>query len=150
MVATNPLFPKQAILQRLEWAGLPAEEVPFDLIPSYETFHFAKPNPAYYSEILAQLGAPSQPAIMIGNDFEMDIFSAIQAGLPSFWLTSNNGRVNPPPARPTGIGDLPGLIEWLDEIDPSDLKANTKEPASLLATLRATPARVIYRVEITP
>ena len=56
MVATNPIFPRKAILHRLSWAGLAPEQVPFALITDYERFHFAKPNPAFFAEILAQLG----------------------------------------------------------------------------------------------
>jgi len=150
VVATNPIFPRTAIVQRLVWAGFPADEVPFDLIPSYETFHFAKPNPAYFTEVLAQLGAPSQPAIMIGNDFEMDILPAIQSGLPAFWLALDSEPVNSPSVAPAGMGDLPGLIDWLEDIDPSDLKSNTREPASLLATLRATPAALFTGLKSLP
>jgi FMN phosphatase YigB (HAD superfamily) len=150
VVATNPLFPKTAILQRLAWAGFPADEVPFDLIPSYETFHFAKPNPAYFSEVLAQLGAPPDPAIMIGNDFEMDILPANQSGLPAFWLSSGNEPMNPSSIHLAGKGDFPGLIDWLDNVDPLDLKPNTKQPASLLATLRGTPAALFTGLKSLP
>ena len=44
-VATNPLFPRVAIDQRLKWAELPASQYPFAVVTSYETFHFCKPNP---------------------------------------------------------------------------------------------------------
>ena len=87
-IATNPLFPRTAIMQRLSWAGLPAEQVPFVLIPSYETFHFAKPNPAFFAEFLAQLGWPKIPVLMVGNDIESDITAARQIGLPVFWMTA--------------------------------------------------------------
>jgi FMN phosphatase YigB (HAD superfamily) len=150
VVATNPLFPKTAILQRLGWAGFSTNEVPFDLIPSYETFHFAKPNPAYFTEILAQLGAPSDPVLMIGNDFEMDILPAIQSGLPAFWLTFHNESGTPPSIQPTGIGDLPDLIDWLEGIDPADLKSNSEQPMSLLATLRSTPAAISISLKSIP
>jgi FMN phosphatase YigB (HAD superfamily) len=80
VVATNPLFPRTAILQRLQWAGFTPE--PFRLISSYESFHFAKPNPAYYAEILAQLGWPNQPAAMVGNSLEDDILPACTRSRP--------------------------------------------------------------------
>jgi len=150
VVATNPLFPKTAILQRLEWAGFSANEVPFDLIPSYETFHFAKPNPAYFAEVLAQLGAPTEPAIMIGNDFEMDILPATQAGLPAFWLSSNNEPINPPSIQPAGMGNFPNLINWLQDIDPINLITTNNKPAALLATLRSTPAALFTGMKSVP
>ena len=65
VVATNPLFPATAISQRLDWAGLKEVKTQFSIITSFENFHFAKPHPHYYAEILAQLGWPDQPAVMI-------------------------------------------------------------------------------------
>ncbi|MDZ4158628.1 MAG: HAD hydrolase-like protein, partial [Anaerolineaceae bacterium] len=82
VVATNPLFPRTATLQRLEWADLPATRYPFKLISTYESFHYAKPQTAYYAEILAQLGWLSQPAVMVGNSLEDDILPASRLGLP--------------------------------------------------------------------
>ncbi|MFB2351719.1 HAD family hydrolase, partial [Priestia megaterium] len=46
-IATNPLFPRTAIEQRLAWAKLPVDKYPFKIVSSYEGFHFAKPNPAF-------------------------------------------------------------------------------------------------------
>ncbi len=85
-VATNPLFPRKAILHRLRWAGLPPEEYPFALISSYETFHFTKEVPAYFPEFLAQMGWPEGPVVMVGNDLDMDLLPARDAGIPVFWL----------------------------------------------------------------
>jgi FMN phosphatase YigB (HAD superfamily) len=45
-IATNPLYPLQAILHRLSWAGVRWDQPPVEIVPSYETFHFAKPNPS--------------------------------------------------------------------------------------------------------
>jgi phosphoglycolate phosphatase-like HAD superfamily hydrolase len=139
-VATNPLFPRTAILQRLNWAGLPAERVHFALIPSYETFHFAKPNPEFYAELLAQLGWPRIPIVMVGNDTELDIHAAGQLGLPVFWI-SNNGasKWNEQEEMPPN-GKLADLIPWLDESAPGLLQTNFTTPNALLAVLRSTPA----------
>lgn len=89
VIATNPLFPRTAILQRLEWAQISAQRYPFELITSYETFHFTKPNPAYYAEILARIGWPAGPVAMIGDDLENDIYPARRLGLAAFWITQN-------------------------------------------------------------
>ena len=53
IIATNPLFPTTAIEQRLAWAGVPVDEYPYALVTTYENMHAAKPQPAYYREILA-------------------------------------------------------------------------------------------------
>ncbi len=139
-IATNPLFPRTAILQRLSWAGLPADRVSFALIPSYETFHFAKPNPAYFAEFLGQLGWPKIHVIMVGNDIESDIGAARQLGLPVFWMTNNGtsawtGQDAVPPH-----GEFTDLIPWLDSSSAEPLPTNFTSPAALLAVLRSTPA----------
>ena len=139
-VATNPLFPRTAILQRLGWAGLPIDRVPFALVPSYETFHFAKPNPAYFAEFLAQLGWPKIPVVMVGNDVDSDIGAARQLGLPVFWMNSDgastwNGQGAVPPH-----GELSDLIPWMDASLSEPLPTNFTTPNALLAVLRSTPA----------
>jgi len=85
-VATNPLFPKKAILERLRWAKLPPEEICFSHIPSYETSHYAKPNPNYFLELLTILGASKEECIMIGNDLQADILPALECGIQAFHL----------------------------------------------------------------
>lgn len=140
-VTTNPLFPRTAIYQRLDWAGLSPEKYPFDLITSYETFHFAKPQVAYYAEVLGRLGWPEGPVVMVGNDLTLDIAPARKLGLAAFWITPQNG--SPPPNTvepPTAYGELDSLLPWLDGLPAESLQADYTAPAAMLATLRATPA----------
>jgi FMN phosphatase YigB (HAD superfamily) len=139
-IATNPLFPRTAILQRLGWAGLPADQVSFALIPSYETFHFAKPNPAYFAEFLGQLGWPRIPVVMVGNDIESDISAAQQMGLPVFWMTSDGAIAWSGQAAIPPHGEFADLIPWLDTSPAEPLPTNFTSPGALLAVLRSTPA----------
>ena len=139
-VATNPLFPRTAILQRLGWAGLPADQVAFGLVPSYETFHFAKPNPAYFAEFMGQLGWPKVPVVMVGNDVESDIGAARKLGMAVFWTTKDgasawNGQGDIPPH-----GGLTDLIPWMEISMLTPLALSFKTPDALLAVLSATPA----------
>ncbi|MCE1255430.1 MAG: HAD family hydrolase, partial [Anaerolineae bacterium] len=84
VIATNPLFPATAISQRLDWAGFESIKSQFIDITSYENYHFSKPHPQYYAEILAQLGWPEFPAVMIGNSYKDDIIPSEKIGLPAF------------------------------------------------------------------
>lgn len=140
-VATNPLFPRTAIYQRLTWAGFPPAQYPFQLISSYESFHFSKPNLAYYAEILAQLGWPQEPVIMVGNDYKDDILPAKKLGLTTFWV---NKPVSSSSAkeldREQKSGDLYDLVTWLDmTVDIPVFHISTNQDA-LLAVLRANLA----------
>src|SRR5690606_18112138 len=72
VIATNPVFPRRAVEHRLAWAGLPVDSFAFALVTTYENMHAAKPNAAYYREILQQIDAQPDRAIMIGDDWEND------------------------------------------------------------------------------
>jgi FMN phosphatase YigB (HAD superfamily) len=115
VVATNPLFPLKAIHHRLEWAGLSPKEIPYSLVASYETFHFTKPNPAYYEEILTKLGINSDKCVMVGNDPEMDIRPATSIGIRCFQIEKNpveTGRKN---GYISGMQDQ--VIPWIKSLN---------------------------------
>lgn len=145
VIATNPLFPATAIHQRLEWAGLPSQQYNFQLVSSYETFHFAKPNPAYYAEILARLGWPEQPVVMVGNDKLSDIQAAEQVGLPTFWVNLAPDTAENTPTR--NSGRLEDLIPWIDTQLDEQLLPDYSNPLASRAILRSTPAVLSYTLE---
>jgi FMN phosphatase YigB (HAD superfamily) len=140
VVATNPLFPRMAIYHRLRWAGLPPESTPFALITSYEDFHFAKPNPAYFAEILAQLGWPEQPAVVIGNSITDDLLPAARLGLPGYLVTDAPVTL-PAELHPLSAqGPLSAVSDWLDLVNAAAPQLDFNTPAGLLAVLKSTPA----------
>ena len=140
VVATNPLFPRKAITHRLQWAKLPIDQFPFSLVTSYESLHFAKPNPAYYAEILTQLGWPDQPAVMIGDSLDLDIIPASQLGIPGFFVSQV------PVSLPTGLhplctqGNIDQIMPWVHKVDNADIKIKAVTPLACLAILKSTPA----------
>ncbi len=120
VVATNPLFPRLAIEQRLAWAGLPADDYDFALVTSYENMHAAKPQPAYYREILAAVGVAPHEALMVGDDWKNDIAPAAGVGLFTFWIADADSAP-PDPALVHGQGTLEQLAGrvaagWLAEL----------------------------------
>lgn len=150
-IATNSLFPASAIRQRLSWAGLPPEEYPFALIPSFQTFHFAKPNPAYYAELMAKLAWPEGPVVMVGDSPVEDITAAHQAGLVTFWVTQPGRSLAENLTLPDGHGSLTDFLPWLDSADPGTLLPDYNTPSAIIATLRSTPA-LLYSLcaKLTP
>ena len=140
VIATNPLFPLTANLQRLEWAGLPADQYPFTLVTSFEKSHFAKPQPAFYAEILARLGWPEGPVVMVGNDLHRDIAASRKLGLAAFWLTEPGTTPPDGPEAPTAGGSLSDLIPWLENTPASVLQPDYSLVPAMLAVLRSTPA----------
>jgi HAD superfamily hydrolase (TIGR01662 family) len=108
-IATNPMFPRRAIEQRLEWAGVP--DFPFKLVTSYENSHFCKPNPRYYQEILDKMGCRPQEAVMVGDDPGNDIQPALQVGLHTYWITNHSTGESFPYA---GLrGSLAECLAWV-------------------------------------
>jgi FMN phosphatase YigB (HAD superfamily) len=141
VVATNPLFPRTAIEQRLEWAGLPVERFPFALITTYENFHFCKPHPAYFAEILAVLRWPQMPVAMVGNSFEDDILPAEQFGLPTFYLHENYKKKKDDKRHPLSQnGRLDDVLFWLESLEQNQPVPTYDSTAAILATLQSTPA----------
>lgn len=141
VIATNPLFPRRAIEHRLEWAGLPVETTPLTLITSFEGMHFAKPSEAYYAEILAQLGYPECPAVMIGNSLEDDILPAARLGLPGFWLSGNSPLpAGLPPLSRTG--SLNEVLPWLEQIAAHGRPLAIQGLPAVLGVLGSTPAAI--------
>jgi hypothetical protein len=91
VIATNPVYPLEAIRQRMDWGGLPDSPEHYALITSAENMHFAKPNPAYYAEILGRVGVEPDEAIMVGDSLENDIRAASQLGIHTFHVTPGSG-----------------------------------------------------------
>ncbi len=85
VLATNPVFPLSAQKMRMQWAGISPSD--FEFVTSYDVSHFAKPNPAYYTEILGRLGLGPDECRMVGNDTDEDMGAANRAGIRGFLLT---------------------------------------------------------------
>ncbi len=139
-IATNPLFPRTAILQRLEWAGLSPNNYPFSLIPSYETAYFAKPNPAFFAEILSRLGWPEGPIVMVGDDFDDDIAPARLLGFGTFWISISEQTPKDRSQSSNGHGSLDDLLPWIDSTPSEDLLPDFNRVEAMLAVMRASPA----------
>jgi len=99
VIATNPIYVAEAIRQRLKWAGLPDDFSAYSFVTHAENMHFAKPQPAYYAEILGRVGVEPDEALMLGDDERNDIQAAATVGLYTRQITAHT------------------LHEFLDEID---------------------------------
>lgn len=80
-IATNPIFPEEAITERLKWAGISRSDCSF--VTTYENMHFCKPHLGYYREILANLGRTPSECMMVGNDVDQDM-AAGELGIKTF------------------------------------------------------------------
>lgn len=85
VLATNPVFPMSAQLERISWIGL--SENDFDLITSYDNSKYCKPSPEYYLEICEKIDVAPNNCLMIGNDEREDMKAASDAGMNCFLVT---------------------------------------------------------------
>jgi FMN phosphatase YigB (HAD superfamily) len=135
-VATDPLFPRKAVYHRIRWAGLDPER--FELVSSFETFHFTKSHPAYFAEVLGRLGWPNEPILMVGNDVERDLKPAQSLGLKTYHVNEESASGSGPEAGDGG--KLSDLRSWLESTDLASLEPSIQNPAAILAVMLSTPA----------
>ncbi len=110
VLATNPVFFRDAIRARVRWAGL--DERSFAFITAAESMHAAKPRPEYYTEVLLLAGREPAACLMVGDDRRMDL-AAAAAGIPT-WLAVREGDDGGPVAGADFVGTLEELTDWLE------------------------------------
>ena len=84
VLATNPIFPIEAIEERLHWINVKPGD--FSLITNYENMHYCKPNINYYKEIIELLNIEGSSCIMIGNDVQEDMVAG-KLGMRTYLVT---------------------------------------------------------------
>ena len=136
-VATNPVFPRLAIEERLRWGGL--ADLPFDLITSYELMHACKPHPEYFREVARRVGCRPEECLMVGNDVVLDLEGARGVGMQTFHALSNSS-----PSRWVPSGTLEDLPAWIQgrEGRPDGADAAGPDPpctTSIQVKLHACP-----------
>lgn len=107
-LATNPLFPRCATLNRIRWAGLSAED--FEWITTYETSHYCKPNVKYYGEILERFQLDPEECLMVGNDVGEDL-PARKLGIRTYLVTDCLENSRNLPVETEEMGTLEELLE---------------------------------------
>lgn len=85
ILSTNPIFPMVGQITRMSWVGLKPED--FDLVTSYESDCYCKPNPKYYDSIFERTGVKPEECLLIGNDETEDMYAGSQAGLNCYLVT---------------------------------------------------------------
>lgn len=116
VIATNPLYPEIALRQRLEWAGLTSDFAAYDFVTTGEAMHFAKPNPAYYAEILARVGLEPDEVIMVGDHLINDKQAASAIGIRTVTMDVHQHDMY--------FDLLPDFARW----QPADLQASAIIP----------------------
>jgi FMN phosphatase YigB (HAD superfamily) len=140
VVATNPLFPSAAQFHRLAWAGFPAPDGLFYDVTSFENYHFCKPNPEYYAEIIFKYNFMNMPVVMVGNSLMDDILPAEKLGLSTFWVNPDDNK-HPSQGPLSTAGEICDVLPWIqsiiDKITPIQWNSTLEQS---IITLNVTPA----------
>jgi HAD superfamily hydrolase (TIGR01549 family) len=110
ILATNPIFPREAVLSRLSWIDLTQDD--FDYITTYEISHYCKPNPDYYKEILENCNLQPAECVMIGNDVKEDIVPASSLQIPTYLV--KDYQIGDESGLDTDAGSLAQVIAYLN------------------------------------
>ena len=108
VIATTPVLPEIAIVQRLKWAGV--GEFPYDLITSIENCRTSKSLSSllYYKDILEKLDLPAESCLMVGDEAK-DMIAA-NLGCLTFLVKGQNNNLDESIPVPTFQGTLTDLI----------------------------------------
>lgn len=114
VIATNPIYPEIAIRQRMAWAQLPDEPATYALMTTADNMHFAKPDPAYYAEIVARIGVEPDEALLVGDSPHNDILPAQQIGMPTFHIIGDGETPTPESNYSGTLMDFAHFIQQQD------------------------------------
>lgn len=112
-LATNPVFPRCATMNRIRWAGLDAED--FKVITTYETCTYCKPNPEYFRGILEEFSLDPSECLMVGNDVEEDLAIRV-LGVKTYLVTDTMENKKDLPVKSDYIGTLEELLKFIETV----------------------------------
>jgi FMN phosphatase YigB (HAD superfamily) len=131
VIATNPLFPLDAVRHRMHWGRL-NPDLPFSWITNMDHLHFAKPTAAYYEEILARIGVEAEEALMVGDAVDLDIIPARQVGMATFWINDGHHQPDDPTSvEADGQGALADLVRLIGQGWLADLADKSPLPLTV-------------------
>ncbi len=91
ILATNPMFPLEAVKFRLKCGGF--EDFPFEFITHSQNSTTCKPKVSYYQELVDKLKLDPSKCLMIGNDPYKDL-PAAEIGIRTFLLDGEKFKKN--------------------------------------------------------
>lgn len=83
VLATNPVWPYDAVRRRMEWGGV--ADLPWEFISHSQTMTRCKPGVDYYRELLDRIERRPEQCLMIGNDARKDL-PAREIGIETYIL----------------------------------------------------------------
>lgn len=113
-LTTNPVFPAIATRKRIKWAGLDIND--FEIVTTYEDYHYCKPNSKYFQEVIDKLGVKAEDCIMVGNDMIEDL-CAEELGIQMFMVIHNLINRTNKDVSEYPNGNLQDFLNYLENLD---------------------------------
>lgn len=110
ILATNPVFPREAVATRLSWIQLSLED--FSYVTTFENSNYCKPSLGYYQNILKAIGKQPEECVMIGNNTLEDMISG-KLGISTGLVTTNLENQNNYDINQYTHGTLEEVVEKL-------------------------------------
>jgi len=117
VIATNPLFPRTAIEQRMQWGGVGVDRFDYDLVTAYENCRATKSHEAYYRDIVAFLGRRPEECLMVGDNWDWDIACAARTGIRGFWIAGAGAAPGAADLEVVGRGSLDDFLHLAEHGD---------------------------------
>ncbi|BAS27723.1 HAD family hydrolase [Limnochorda pilosa] len=111
VLATQPLFPRRAIVERMRWGGL--DPGGFDFIAHMDAFHACKPHALFFEELCREIRVAPERCVMVGNDVHDDL-PAAHLGMPTFLARDFVLRADHPAPPPRAEGSLRDLLRLIE------------------------------------
>lgn len=115
VLATNPMFPRKAIIHRINWAGFKEED--FSYITCYENNHYCKPQIQFYEEVLKDNHKTAEECMMVGNDVEEDMVAG-KLGMDTYLITNHLIKRTEEEPCCTHQGTYEDFLRFVQELEP--------------------------------
>ena len=112
LVATTPIVPHIANVQRVAWSGL--GDINWEDITSFEDYNWVKPDLRYYQQICDRFGFVPEECLMVGDSLVKD-YPATELGM-DFYLILNEDSPEPEKMFSGRKGDRKALLEYVKHL----------------------------------
>lgn len=121
-LTTMPLFPLDAVVQRLSWAGIDDPEL-FERITTFDNSTCTKPDPDYFQENIDAVGCDPEQILVVGNNTEEDL-ACMQLGCDVFVVLDDLIDENDFDVSTVKNGTLRELADFCDRLPAVDPDVN--------------------------
>jgi FMN phosphatase YigB (HAD superfamily) len=110
VLATNPVFPRVAIDERMAWANI--KDYPWHYVTSYEQSRACKPSLLFYQDLVEELSLEPQECWMIGNDRDEDLVAG-RLGFHTFLVADECIGEGADAPSPSAQGSRQELLQYM-------------------------------------